>query len=361
MRHRFRIDILNPLAAAGGKPGWYLPVGAAWFALACVDACIGFACRLLPGGPALPWNPRKPILAVALGTAAALLPAWALAHLALPGLATQGCLVLGALVLVAACAETAWFGVADNLVIPFFLCVLIPLIPNPLSAAGSVSSPAWSSLAWYWALVPLWFGAIAYIGRMLTLGGSILGAVMALLLILANPWLFAFLGGFFALGNLATRFGFARKQALRIAEARGGKRGAAEVFGAMGLAAWMTPLVHLTQGTPEVFYALLVCVAPLIAKTMDTVSSEMGKAIAPPTRRAAAAAEAKAQSRWREPCAAWPRRLSWLWPSCPWAGAASPMSSSCWPSPCSRTCSNPIGANGPLPAAWIRDRIPMSS
>ena len=271
-----------PLAAEGGKPGWYLPVGAAWFALAFVDACIGFACRLFPGGPALPWNPRKPMLAVALGTLAALLPAWALARVALPALALQpvpdpaasGYLILGALVLAAACAETAWFGVADNLVIPFFLCVLIPLIPSPLSATGGFPSPAW-----YWGLVPIGFGALAYLGRMLTLGGSVLGAVMALLLILADPRLFAFLGGFFALGNLATRYGFARKQALRIAEARGGKRGAAEVFGAMGLAAWMTPLAHLARGTPQVTHALLVCAAPLIAKTMDTVSSEMGKAI----------------------------------------------------------------------------------
>jgi len=103
---------------------------------------------------------------------------------------------------------------------------------------------------------------------------------MAFLLMRAEPWLFAFLGGFFVLGNLATRIGFARKRALGIAEARGGKRGAAEVFGAMGLAAWMTPLAHLARGQGgDVTPALLVAVAPLAAKAFDTVSSEIGKAV----------------------------------------------------------------------------------
>jgi uncharacterized protein (TIGR00297 family) len=274
-------------AEGGGKPGWYLPAGAAWFALAFIDALIGLACRLLPGGPALPWNPRKPVFAVILGALASLAPAWLLARLALPPLSPAEWAALAFFVGAAACAETAWFGVADNLVIPFFLCALIPLFPNPLSAAGH-----WPSLPWAWTLAPVIFGALAYAGRMLTLGGSVLGALMALILILADPWLFAFLGGFFALANAATRFGYARKQARKIAEARGGKRGAAEVFGAMGIAAWMTPLVHLARygteassattgsGADRLHAALLVCVAPWVAKTMDTVSSEIGKAVA---------------------------------------------------------------------------------
>ncbi len=283
-----------------GKHAWYLPVGAAWFGLAAIDACIGFACRLFPQGPVLPWNPRKSVIGVAIGTLISLFPAYALARLALPPVETAGWAALAVLILIAAGAETAWFGVADNLVIPFFLSVSIPLFANPLfpephsaSHMGCPLAGLWPpGLSGYWALVPIAFGALAYLGRLLTFGGSLLGALMALFLILAQPCLFAFLGGFFALGNLATRFGFARKQARGIAEARGGRRGAAEVFGAMGMAAWMTPLVHLAHlahleksGGPEsrpaeYFHkALLVCIAPLVAKTMDTVSSEIGKAV----------------------------------------------------------------------------------
>jgi uncharacterized protein (TIGR00297 family) len=311
-------------AGARGLHAWYLPVGAAWFALACVDACIGFACRILPGGPALPWNGRKPILGVVLGTLASLPPAYALARLALPPLSGTQWAALLVLVLIAAAAETAWFGVADNLVIPFFLCVSIPLfagpwLDNPLWAQAGGLQPWFTSLdasgamgaangmgaegperlgglgrmgqlgllGLYWLAVPVAFGALTWIFRLLTPGGAVLGGLLSLLLILAEPWLFLFLGGFFALGNAATRVGFARKQALGIAEARGGRRGAAEVFGAMGMAAWMTPLVHLAHGAHQAqsalvadFHrALLVCIAPLVAKTMDTVSSEIGKAV----------------------------------------------------------------------------------
>ena len=71
------------LRSAGG-PAWYLPLGAAWFCLAIVDAAVGLCCRLFPRGPALPWNPRKPVTGVLLGTALAALPAWLLARWALP-------------------------------------------------------------------------------------------------------------------------------------------------------------------------------------------------------------------------------------------------------------------------------------
>ena len=269
-----------------GKPGWYLPVGAAWFGLAVVDAFIGIACRLLPQGPAFPWNPRKPMPAVLLGALAACLPAWLLALWALPAEALSAWGWSGLLVAVGICAfaETAWFGIADNVVIPFSLSVLLPLIPNPLMQGTALH--AWSSSwMWTWALIPVAFGIATYAAGLLTAGGSVLGGLLALALVLAEPWLFAFLAGFFILGNLATRFGRQRKQDRGIAEAQGGKRGAAEVFGAMGLAAWMTPLVHLagSEGTGRLSSALLVCIAPLVAKTMDTVSSEVGKALGGPT------------------------------------------------------------------------------
>jgi uncharacterized protein (TIGR00297 family) len=128
--------------------------------------------------------------------------------------------------------------------------------------------------------VPALFGLLAWAARLLTPGGAVAGALMAFLLMRADPRLFAFLAGFFLLGNLATRFGFARKQARGIAEARGGRRGAAEVFGAMGAAAWMTPLAHLARaGGADVTPMLLVAAAPLAAKAFDTVSSEIGKAV----------------------------------------------------------------------------------
>ncbi len=272
--------------APGGKPAWYLPLGAAWFALACVDAAIGLCCRAFPRGPSLPWNRRKPVAGVLLGCALAALPALALAHWAARPQGAGAWLGLCVLFFAAAAAETLWFGVADNVIIPFTVCVLAPLVPNPLwpsgaAGAGGLWAGSGSGIGAAWLIgIPLAFGASAWAARLLTAGGAVAGALMAFLLIRAEPWLFAFLAGFFVLGNLATRIGFARKRERGIAEARGGRRGAAEVFGAMGLAAWMTPLVHLARARGgDVTPTLLVAVAPLAAKAFDTVSSEIGKAV----------------------------------------------------------------------------------
>ena len=269
-------------------PAWYLPVAAAWFGLAFVDACIGIACRVVPRGPTFPWNPRKPMLSVGLGVLVACLPAWILVQWAMPAaLASWGWAWLIGLLVLCALAETAWFGIADNIVIPFSLSVAIPFLPSSLLFTTaqmenlSVLSGDWM-MPVATVLIPIGFGIAAYAAGLLTLGGAILGGLLALILILANPWLFAFLCGFFIFGNLATRLGSKNKHAQGIAEPRAGRRGAAEVFGAMGLAVWMTPLIHLARSVSDeiMHHALLVCIAPLIAKTMDTVSSEIGKALA---------------------------------------------------------------------------------
>jgi len=270
----------------GGEPGWYLPLGAAWFALACVDAAIGLCCRVFPGGPPLPWNRRKPVAGVLLGAALAALPALALAHWAAHPQGAGAWMGLWVLFVAAASAETLWFGVADNVVVPFTVCVLAPLIPNPLwpsagaGTGGYLAGPGSGTGMALLVGIPAAFGLLAWAARLLTPGGALAGTLMAFLLMRAEPWLFAFLAGFFVLGNLATRIAFARKRELGIAEARGGRRGAAEVFGAMGLAAWMTPLVHLARARGgDVTPTLLVAVAPLAAKAFDTVSSEIGKAV----------------------------------------------------------------------------------
>lgn len=277
---------------------WYMPVMAAWFALAGIDACIGLGCRLLARGPLLPWNARKPVAGVLLGAALAAVPAyflarWALANAFIPDgdawqYRTPALAGVGILFLFAVLAETVWFGVADNLIVPFTVCAAIPLFPNFLWPApgGAIllGSEVWLHGHGFFILgIALGFGCLAWLARLLTLGGAALGALLAFLLMAVEPRLFHFLIGFFVLGNLATRFGLARKQAKGIAEARNGRRGAAEVFGAMGAAAWMTPLTHLAGlgigPRGGLHPALLVVIAPLIAKTMDTVSSEIGKAV----------------------------------------------------------------------------------
>lgn len=279
-------------------PGWYLVPILAWFCLAIGDACAGIGCRLLRRGPVLPWNRRKTVAGVALGLLGSFTACYllvrvlgAIGWIGFQGLGlardTVGPLALGlaGLLVLAALAETAWFGISDNLVVPFSVGALLPLVPSPIFPSGGIPDVTLPLL-----LVPLGFGILANALGMLTLAGALAGTVMAFLLMAAQPWLFLFLAGFFALAVGATRWRFQGKEVRHIAEGRGGKRGAAQVFGAMGAAAWMTPLVHLAEsaaaGTsqgPSVEGALLVCAAPFIAKAMDTVSSEIGKGAAGPT------------------------------------------------------------------------------
>lgn len=292
------------------RPGWYLVPILAWFCLAFGDACAGIGCRLVRFGPALPWNRRKPVAGVALGLLGSCTAGYLLVRvlgafgwIGFEGLGlardTVGplALALAGLLVLAALAETVWFGISDNLVVPFSVGVLLPLVPSPIFPCGGIPEFTGPLL-----LVPLGFGILANALGMLTLAGALAGTLMAFLLMAADPWLFLFLGGFFVLAVGATRWRYRSKEGRHIAEGRGGKRGAAQVFGAMGAAAWMTPLVHLAESamtgaaatgvagsmagsatSPTFQGALFVCVAPFIAKVMDTVSSEVGKGAAGPT------------------------------------------------------------------------------
>lgn len=79
---------------------------------------------------------------------------------------------------------------------------------------------------------------------------------------------------YFGLGSLVTRLGFARKAAKGIAEARGGARGPANVWGSALVAALCT-LGYLLVPDPA---WLLAYTASLTTKLSDTTASEVGKA-----------------------------------------------------------------------------------
>lgn len=254
--------------ALGTSP-WYAWPLFAWMVLALGDPLLGVAQRLSLQGPTLPWNRRKrlwPWIWTTLGLIPTL--AWAASSwLGLPVFACALAVALGLL------AETLWFGIDDNWLMPFTVCAVGALLPVTILGreAGSL----------LWVLPPL-FGIAAWALKKLTLGGAGMGMLCGYWLLAAHPALFALLCGFFALGVAATAFGFAGKQKRGLAEARGGRRGAAEVFGAAGIAAWTSTLAILLRHSgatdTEVLQACLLPGAALAAKAMDTVSSEVGKA-----------------------------------------------------------------------------------
>ena len=115
--------------------------------------------------------------------------------------------------------------------------------------------------------------------------GAVAGFVVGAAVVLSLGWPgYLVLLLYFVLGALATRIGWRRKQALGIAEARGGAREPGQVF---------------ANGGPPVLFCLLAGVLPggwggpvlaafvgaLATAAADTVSSEVGKAVGGPVRQ----------------------------------------------------------------------------
>jgi uncharacterized protein (TIGR00297 family) len=252
----------------------------AWLTLALGDPLLGLSQRTFRLGPPLPWNAHKrwiPWL-IALAICLPLLTWLCTRLLPIPwGLAALA-IALGLV------AETIWIQVDDNWLIPFTVCMVgamaihLPLyLPLHTQQAPSL---AIHLAGW---LCPILFGIGAWTFRKLTPAGACLGAALGFMLWQGHPYLFLGLCWFFVLGVGATRYGMKRKSQFGIAEPRDGKRGAAEVFGAMGIATWCATLPityrYLGADAKDLGAAFLVPLAAMTTKTMDTVSSEIGKAL----------------------------------------------------------------------------------
>ena len=125
------------------------------------------------------------------------------------------------------------------------------------------------------ALVTLAFAAFGWAVRGVTRSGAMAGAVVCFALLAGSGWAgFAGLCTVFALTWAATRFGYARKQSLGTAEARGG-RTAAQVIANLGVATVCG--VALVLGKDARFFLALG--AALAEAAADTVSSEIGQAV----------------------------------------------------------------------------------
>jgi len=98
--------------------------------------------------------------------------------------------------------------------------------------------------------------------------GTILWACLGL-----KGWLAVVI--YLVLGTLVTKIGFKYKQALGIAEARGGSRGPANVWGSAATGAFLAVLVGIGFGSKELL--LIGFAASFAAKLADTFGSEIGK------------------------------------------------------------------------------------
>lgn len=145
-----------------------------------------------------------------------------------------------------------------------------------LAEIGEVSSANATPKILLFAAVSVLFAVFGRLLRGVTTSGAIVGAVVCFALLwAAGVSGFAALFVVFALTWLSTRIGYARKQRLGTAEARGG-RDAFQVLANLG-----------TAGGCAIAYAsiwpnqrlLIVMAAALSEATADTVSSEIGQAM----------------------------------------------------------------------------------
>lgn len=265
--------------------GARLPVvAAAWGILAFGDGSATLAGRGV-GGPPLAWNPDKTVsgllaFAGAGGAAASLLYLWVemwqrqagrltAQHLAGVALACAAAAVLGALI------ESLPGGLDDNLTVPLmtggFLYALAQVRPEQIQERS-----AWllSNLA-AGCLVNLIVAGLAWRARAVRPSGAVAGFLIGVGIYTFGGWrAFAVLVLFFALGTTATRVGYARKEALRIAQEAGGRRGARHAVANCGLPAF---LAFLAVSTPHGDLLTLALVASLATAAFDTVSSEIGQ------------------------------------------------------------------------------------
>lgn len=258
----------------------HLEVAAAvWGILAFGDGMASLVGRFTTSR-ALPWNARKSwngTLAYFLfgGAGAAVLLGHTLLHQGEPArwpfwiAAAAAAAALGALV------ESLPLGVDDNLSVPLLAA---PFLFGLLQGEAFWGSPACAE--WLAALpvalgVNLVFAGLAFWARSVDLSGVVVGTLLGTL-IYASAGLagWSLLLAFFVLGTTATKLGYKRKAAAKLAQEKGGRRGARHAIANSGVAA-ACAFFAATTPHPQLYLAALA--GALATAAGDTMSSEIGQ------------------------------------------------------------------------------------
>jgi uncharacterized protein (TIGR00297 family) len=179
----------------------------------------------------------------------------------------------------AAVIETVPIGIDDNFTVPIssglFLWALYQIEPQLLFAKQDVIL---HNLIWG-ALINFAFGGTAFVLRVVRLSGFIGGFVVGTLIYTFGGYeLYLILIAFFVLGTGATKFGYARKKALGVAQEKGGARGWENAVANCSVAAFLALLAVLV---PETRNKILIAgfFGAFATAAADTVSSEIGQVL----------------------------------------------------------------------------------
>jgi uncharacterized protein (TIGR00297 family) len=263
---------------------------AAWAIMALGDGTASVAGGAL-GGPALPWNREKTwsgfLGFIVAGTAGAyVLTRWvavgaalrlihgapALAPEVAPGVVLRIC---AAAALVGALVESVPVRLDDNATVPLVAGGFMYCLYFVERSALSSNLPFLGRRILVAAAVNLALAAVALGLKLVNRSGAVCGFLLGVAVYLGWGYKsFLMMFAFFAIGSMATRFGYARKAARGVAERRGGARSWREAL-ANSLAGAFFALLVIT--THHQYAFLMAMIAAFAEATGDTVSSEIGQ------------------------------------------------------------------------------------
>jgi uncharacterized protein (TIGR00297 family) len=250
---------------------------ATWGILAFGDGMAAIVGLALGGTNPLPWNSGKSwagtaAYALAGGAAAAALLLWTA-----PGRYTLAfALAIGfAAAAFAALLESQPQGLDDNLGVPLVAGLLLYCLSWTQGGWGIVAGPDFLSGLGVGLAVNLALAAAALAARGVDLSGAAAGVLLGTTIWAFAGWrAFLLLFAFFVLGTLATRVGYAIKAERRLAQEKGGRRGAKNALSKSSVPA-LAAVFAATTPEPRLF--LLALAGAFATAAADTVSSEIGQ------------------------------------------------------------------------------------
>jgi uncharacterized protein (TIGR00297 family) len=250
-------------------------VAGVWAIMALGDGMAGVVGERLIG-PGLPWNKGKTwpgfLAFIVAGTAGAYVLARWVNDTLPPARLLWVCL---ATALVGAVVESMAVGLDDNATVPlvcgaFMYCAFL-VEPSALDR----NLPYLGRRIVLAVGICLVFSLLALTLKMVNVSGAMTGFILAVVVYMGYGYKsFLIFLGFFLLGSLATRLGYAKKAARGVAEKRGGARSWREAL-ANTLAGSFFAVLVITTHQEAAF--LVAMIASFSEAAGDTVSSEIGQ------------------------------------------------------------------------------------
>lgn len=254
-------------------------VAATWGILALGDGMAAILGRTL-GRRTLPWNPDKTWVGTLAYAAFGTLGAGGLLLCMASPVSQDRWIVLwlasALAAILAAAVESLPLGLDDNLTAPPLAALMLwgVLSTREDWPVAEVTTLCWQ--AGVGGVVALLLAVAAYRFRAVDVSGALAGWILATLITGALYWQgLLILGAFFVLGSATTRLGLARKQALGVAQAKGGRRSARNALANCGVPALVAVFAVTTAATEPLTVAFVAAFAAVLG---DTVSSEVGQA-----------------------------------------------------------------------------------